>query len=546
LGTGIYHTFSTQILSTAGSKGGQALVQGMESTASPLSATTEAAGATRTGSSSRTRRKIEDAKDNDAKNITSPLKRGAPPPPQGPPPSKSLAVKKSQVTTNGSPIAAAVTVIPTSSSSPSSSPSDRPDAGSATSAAETQPPPTHTPSPNKRDGRSGDDDDDNLSVGDVGGDEEEDENLDADQAHIKELRVQGKMLEALGDLSGAEWAYQEALKIDPLNIKTLAVFAVFLHRKRGEMDRAAAFFGRALQQCLPSLFNEIAASAGKRKIRVVEVDAASTADPSSPLKSPISLNSATASAVTGSATTTEAVVASPGTSGIAIIPDVEPGSGGLRIKNRDLVTLLMKYASFLTRAQGDVEAATAIYKRAVEIEPNDSLILGSAAHFLASEGGDHQEALALYSRSLKADPSNALHALWYAKLLRKVGNLAQAEVMYKVAIQKSAEQAAQLNNSDGASKIQTSKLSSSSAVEASAICNYATFVYKQRKDNERALNLFEAGIRRFTTHKGLIKNYLHLLKAQPDLPPDPAVLRLAQTKPKRSKTNVLVEGAADN
>lgn len=462
--------------------------------------------------SSRTRQKIEDAKENDAKavHLTSPPKRGAPPPPQGPPPSKSTHVAKCPMPQQ--PLAAAAAVIPSSSSS--GVPAIR-----TTITTSATPPLTttaHTPSPKKREG----DEDDHLSVGDGGGDEEEDENLDADQAHIKELRVQGKMLEALSDLNGAEWAYQEALKVDPLNIKTLTVFAVFLHRKRGEMDRADAFFGRALQQCLPSLFNETAASAGKRKIRVGEDEISPAADQStsSPVKSPISLGITTAGSGGISA---EAAVSS------SISQDFEPGAAGPRIRNRDVVILLMKYASFLSRAQGDVETASAVYKKAVEIEPNDSIVLGSAAHFLASEGGDHQEALALYSRSLKIDPSNALHALWYAKLLRKVGNLAQAEVMYKVAIQKSAEKAA-------------------SAVEASAICNYGTFVYKQRKDNERALNIFEAGIRRFTTHKGLIKNYLHLLKAQPDLPPDPAVLQLAETKPKRSKTNVLIDGSADS
>jgi cytochrome c-type biogenesis protein CcmH/NrfG len=36
-----------------------------------------------------------------------------------------------------------------------------------------------------------------------------------------------------GDLVAAEGAHQEALQIDPLNIKTLTLFAVFLHRKKG-------------------------------------------------------------------------------------------------------------------------------------------------------------------------------------------------------------------------------------------------------------------------------------------------------------------------
>ena len=357
--------------------------------------------------------------------------------------------------------------------------------------------------------------------------------MDADQAQIKELRNQGKMLEVLADLGGAEWAYQEALRIDPLNVRTLTVFAVFLHRKRGEMDRAEAFFGRALQQCLPALFNTIA-SASKRKVRPADADdadrkPATSAAPSatalapadSPGKVPITLGTAAAAAPHENA---------------APKPDVDPGSSGTRIKNRDVVVLLLKFASFLTRAQGDVEAATAVYKKAVEIEPSDPIILGSAAHFLASEGGDQVEALALYSRALKADPSNALHALWYAKLLRKVGNIAQAEVMYKVAIQKASEKGAQ--HAAGANPALPTKPSSMSTIEASAICNYATFVYKQRKDPDRALNLFEAGLRRFPTHKGLLKNFQQYLKAEPGMQPDPAVADLLNSK-KRSKMNVV-------
>ena len=362
----------------------------------------------------------------------------------------------------------------------------------------------------------GDDDDDHMSAGEPGGGEEEDDgDLDADQAQIKELRNQGKMLETLADLGGAEWAYQEALRIDPLNVRTLTVFAVFLHRKRGEMDRAEAFFGRALQQCLPALFNAIASSS-KRKVRPADSDEAAAAASAAPGKAPITL----------------------GTSEPASTPaqDVEPGSSGSRIKNRDVVVLLLKFASFLSRAQGDVEAATAVYKKAVEIEPKDPIILGSAAHFLASEGGDREEALALYSRALKADPSNALHALWYAKLLRKVGNIAQAEVMYKVAIQKASEKAAQ--QAAGTNPNLPSKPSPATTIEASAICNYATFVYKQRKDPDRALNLFEAGMRRFPTHKGLLKNYQHFLKAEPSALPDPALVEVLKNK-KQSTANMV-------
>jgi hypothetical protein len=55
--------------------------------------------------------------------------------------------------------------------------------------------------------------------------------------YIPNIKYQHNILlthPSAGDLLAAEWAHQEALKIDPLNIKTLTLFAVFLHRKKGK------------------------------------------------------------------------------------------------------------------------------------------------------------------------------------------------------------------------------------------------------------------------------------------------------------------------
>ena len=503
---------------------------------------------------SRTRQKLETAKEKDAAVTTVTNKAPAAltnkvpapakaPPPSGPPPSR--IIQPVPVVSDIQPVPV---VNDTSSTALTSDPTTVPTSTIVSSTPlPPQQPSSSSSSSSPMKAKISEEDEDNMSVGNIG-EEEDDENLNADQAQLKELRVQGKMMETLGDLGGAEWAYQEALRLDPLDVKTLTIFAVFLHRKRGEMSRAEAFFGRALQQCLPTLFNSIVSNA-KRKVQVEATEGdqnKTTTISSNDTKIPISLGIATGETdetIAAADSTENTDTSSPQKENSPLVPDFEPGCNGNRIKNRDLIALLLKFATFLTRGQGDVEAATEVYKKAVEIEPNNSIVLGSAAHFLASEGGNRQEALILYSRALKADPSNALHALWYAKLLKKEGNLAQAEVMYLVAIQKSAELAIQQANS-GANPALPTKSSSHASVEASAICNYATFVYKQRKDTERALNLFEAGIRKFTTHKGLCKNYVHLLKAQPDLQPDPAVVTIAQTKPK-SKTNVLsVSGPA--
>lgn len=141
--------------------------------------------------------------------------------------------------------------------------------------------------------------------------------------------------------------------------------------------------------------------------------------------------------------------------------------------------------------------------------------------------------------ALKADPTNALHALWYAKLLRKKGQLKQAEIMYQVAMRSSTTTASvsvnttsNTDNTNNSNRTNCNDLSNISdiknyglvkinnSIEASAICNYATFIYKQKKSHIQALELFENGLNKYIGHKGLIKNYLFLLKENPFLVPE--------------------------
>lgn len=55
-------------------------------------------------------------------------------------------------------------------------------------------------------------------------------------------------------------------------------------------------------------------------------------------------------------------------------PGPPPGSDplgdpetGSRIKTKDVVNLLLKFAGFLTRSQGDIESADLVYKKALEV-----------------------------------------------------------------------------------------------------------------------------------------------------------------------------------
>ena len=67
---------------------------------------------------------------------------------------------------------------------------------------------------------------------------------DADQddsdtclARVKSLLQRARAKEASGELLAAEALFEEALLLDPTELRTLDSFGVFLHRKKGELAR---------------------------------------------------------------------------------------------------------------------------------------------------------------------------------------------------------------------------------------------------------------------------------------------------------------------
>lgn len=87
-----------------------------------------------------------------------------------------------------------------------------------------------------------------------------------------------------------------------------------------------------------------------------------------------------------------------------------------------------------------------------------------------------EEAIELFKKALLVQPRNVLAAMWYAKLLKKLKRFGEAELMYKVAV----------DNSSGQYRL-----------EPTAICNYATFIYKQRRNPVKAQQLFQDGLARY-------------------------------------------------
>jgi hypothetical protein len=79
---------------------------------------------------------------------------------------------------------------------------------------------------------------------------------------------------------------------------------------------------------------------------------------------------------------------------------------------------------------------------------------------------------------MRLDPRHSAQtALWYAKLLKQLGLLGPAELLYRVALDKTAQ-------------------SGSFHLEATALCNYATFLYKYRHNHDKALSLYTTAIKK--------------------------------------------------
>ena len=312
-------------------------------------------------------------------------------------------------------------------------------------------------------------------------DDDDDDEADGDnREQVKTLLKHAKVLEGLGDLISAESMYARALELNPLDVSSLNSYAVFLHNKRGELTRAESFFGRAIHTIFPGLYEAVCVPNPDKIPRPPPVFDLTDGKHDNELKDKPALS---------------------------------------KTKYKVVVNCLLNYAGFLSRAKGDIESAQFVYSKALQVASSDAKVLGIVAHFLAEEGGNSKKAADIFARAMKLDPNNSKHAMWYAKVLKKQGKSGQAELMYMVALQKS----------QGDKKI-----------EPTAICNYATYIFKHKKDKVKAQQMFIEGLEKYPGHKGLVKNYSTLLKANPNMGSSES---LRQPTPMSAKSRLRVDSA---
>ena len=319
------------------------------------------------------------------------------------------------------------------------------------------------------------------------------------ETEVKRLRMQAAEYENAGRFDDVEETLLKALELNPMDMRCLDTLATFLHRKRGELGRAEAFYRRAIQVCVPSLMDELQSPRGgdEGELDGVNISWRDILDrtmhfpsraPNTPprgsdaMGKDLSLNTENSNESIGTTQLTRVHV---------------------------ITHVLLHYATFLRRAKGDIEVAGIVLRKAAEISPTDAVVLGTCAHHLIE---DHispeniRDATDMFKRALKSDPGNINNFLWYAKMLHKTGKLAEAELMFKVAMQKTR----------GLGKM-----------GAAATCNYAMFLYKYRNKIESADMMFRDGLDKHPRHKGLMKSYKAMLrdmksKKLKEMPPPPS------------------------
>jgi len=314
------------------------------------------------------------------------------------------------------------------------------------------------------------DDDDAEQARDEGQDDDESDSEEQRliDSEVKSLRLQAVEHEQLGQFDSVEETLLKALELNPMDMRSLDAFATFLHRKRGELGRAEAFYRRAIQVCVPSLMDDLKSPRDDEEhLGESEGDAGKDSWQS----------------------ILDRKRGIPGGHG-----NGSPLKTNHIAKVHVVTQVLLHYATFLRRAKGDIEVAGIVLRKAADISPTDAVVLGSCAHHLVEDNMSPEnirDATDMFKRALKNDPSNINNFLWYAKLLHKTGKLSEAELMFKVALTKTG----------GEGKM-----------GAAATCNYAMFLYKYRNKIESADTMFQEGLEKHPRHKGLIKSYKAMLR----------------------------------
>lgn len=162
------------------------------------------------------------------------------------------------------------------------------------------------------------------------------------------------------------------------------------------------------------------------------------------------------------------------------------------------------YAVFLENSRGDFEGAETHYKRALELDSENASSAANYAIFLERIRQEYPSAEALYKRALALQPQNAKYTSHYADFLDKRGDLKGAEKLYKKALKLNGEDPSIMG---GYAVFAESKLGDLDLAEAfykksielnptdaGVLGNYADFLDERRGDCETADAFFKKAL----------------------------------------------------
>jgi tetratricopeptide (TPR) repeat protein len=171
--------------------------------------------------------------------------------------------------------------------------------------------------------------------------------------------------------------------------------------------------------------------------------------------------------------------------------------------------------------QGDLNAAEALYKRAIDADPKYPRNLWNYGNFLEKHRRDIGGAEAHYKRAIEADPKSASRLGKYALFRRRLGDMNGAEAYFKLAIEANPQDAGHLANYaiflknergdyDGAEAYYKRAIEADPR-SAFVLGSYALLLARQRGDKEGAEGYYKRSFEADPKHAGNLTNYGQVL-----------------------------------
>ncbi|XAR62699.1 hypothetical protein NMG60_11017554 [Bertholletia excelsa] len=250
--------------------------------------------------------------------------------------------------------------------------------------------------------------------------------VDEDPSNPLFLRNYAKLLESKGDLPGAEENYFRATLADPKDGEILMLYAKLVWELHHDRDRALNYFEQAAQAAPHD--NHVLAAYACFLWEIEEDQEEESAEPNHSLiednqglagpqksvfvedKEQISPSLCLATKLGMSSKDCETAVAGQG-------GNIEEYYKRMIEENPSNPLLLRNYAQFLYKSKRDVEAAEEYYSRAIIADPMDGEIISEYAKLVWEIHHDQDKAMLYFERAVQATPENSHVLAAYASFL---------------------------------------------------------------------------------------------------------------------------------